>query len=196
MHQNAPAQDQSSESLVVRARTDREAFGQLFERHHSAIYLYCRRRLPDQAAAEDVCANAFLAVARKMARFPGDTDDDFKRWVYRIATHEINTHWRRSGRRAAILAAAGRRGEIQPSTADYPRPAPDDDVIAHLRQAIFQLSPRDQTLISLRYFESMSHDEIALILKMRSGAVRTALSRALDRLRLHLADMTGWESKP
>jgi RNA polymerase sigma-70 factor, ECF subfamily len=191
MQQNAPAQGQSSDSLVVRARTDREAFGQLFERHHSAIYRYCRRRLPDRAAAEDACANAFLAVARKMVRFRGATDDDFKRWVYRIATHEINSHWRRSGRRAALLAAAGRRGEIQTSSAACPSPPePDEDDIAQLKQAIFRLSPRDQSLISLRYFENMSHDEIALILNMRSGAARTALSRALGKLRRQLPNIT------
>jgi RNA polymerase sigma-70 factor (ECF subfamily) len=168
---------------VVRARTDREAFGQLFERHHSAIYRYCRRRLPDRAAAEDACANAFLAVARKMVQFPGDTDDEFKRWVYRIAIHEINSHWRRSVRRATLFAAASRRGEIQTTNTDCPSSEPDDDDLTQLKEAIFRLSPRDQTLISLRYFENMSHDEISATLNMRSGAARTALSRALGKLR-------------
>ena len=67
---------------------------------------------------------------------------------------------------------------------------PDDDDIAQLKQAIFRLSPRDQTLISLRYFENMSHDEIALILNMRSGAARTALSRAFNKLRRQLPNIT------
>jgi RNA polymerase sigma-70 factor, ECF subfamily len=191
MQHDAPAHDQSSDALVVRARTDREAFGQLFERHHSAIYRYCRRRLPDRAAAEDACANAFLVVAKKMVHFRGDTDNDFKRWVYRIATHELNAHWRRAGRRAALLLAASRRGEILSSNAaGAARSEPDEDYRDQLKYAIFRLSPRDQSLISLRYFENMSHDEIASILSMRSGAVRTALSRALGKLRQQLPNIT------
>ena len=52
-----------------------------------------------------------------------------------------------------------------------------------LHEAILELEPRDQTIVILRFYADLPHDEIAGIVGARAGAVRTALSRILDRLR-------------
>jgi RNA polymerase sigma factor (sigma-70 family) len=56
-----------------------------------------------------------------------------------------------------------------------------------LYQAILELEPRDQTIVTLRFFADLPHDEIADIVGASAGAVRTALSRILDRLRVRFA---------
>jgi RNA polymerase sigma factor (sigma-70 family) len=53
-------------------------------------------------------------------------------------------------------------------------------------QALLTLKPRDQSIITLRFFEDMSHEQIAGILDMQPPAVRTALTRALQKLRHEL----------
>jgi RNA polymerase sigma-70 factor, ECF subfamily len=181
----APIAD-PSDSLVVRAKTNRQAFGELYDRHHRAIYSYCVRRLSDPSAAEDACSNVFLAIAKKMHAFPGTTDEDFRRWAYRIATHEINASFRRAGRRTALIARAAQTGRLAGQTEEQAA----DSTAEHMddvRRAMAALPLRDQTILELRYFDGLSHQDIAGVLKLRQGAVRTALSRALERLRQRLA---------
>jgi len=52
-----------------------------------------------------------------------------------------------------------------------------------LYQAILTLKPRDQAILALRFFEQMSHEEIANVLRERPATVRVGLSRALEKLR-------------
>src|SRR5687767_3982750 len=89
----------AEDDLVRRARSDRSAFGQLFDRHYPAVLRYCLRRVFVRAAAEDLASETFLQVARNMPTFPGSTDEDFRRWVFRIATNAINADLRQSRRR-------------------------------------------------------------------------------------------------
>ena len=172
--------------LVVRARTDRVAFGRLYDLYYPRIFRYCLRRLFLRAVAEDVTSDVFLRVARQIPKFTGASLDDFVRWVHAIATNEINAYLRQTQRRARLLDEAARRKAIRvvdqsaSSTSlgalDWPR----------VYEALLTLKPRDQSIVTLRFFDTMSHEQIAGILDMRPGAVRTALTRSLKQLRREL----------
>lgn len=172
--------------IVVRARSDRAAFGQLYDTYYPRILRYCLRRLFLRSVAEDVTSEVFLKVARQMPDFAGATHDDFVRWVHSLATYEINAYLRQNQRRSRLLEEAIRRKEIQVvdqaarsvnlAAVDWPR----------VYEALLALEPREQAIVTLRFFEDMPHEQIAGILDMRAGAVRTALTRALEKLRLEL----------
>jgi len=172
--------------MVVRARSDRVAFGQLYDIYFPRIFRHCLRRLFLRSVAEDVTSDVFLRVARQIPDFAGATHDDFVRWVHAIATHEINAYLRQSQRRSRLLEEAIRQKAIQVvdqsarsvnlAALDWPR----------LYEALLTLEPRDQSIVTLRFFEDMAHEQIAGILDMRPGAVRTALTRALEKLRHEL----------
>src|SRR3989304_5192178 len=97
--------------LVVRARMDRGAFGRLYDMYYPGIYRYCLRRLFVRTLAEEATADVFLHVAEKMRSFGGTCEEDFSRWVYRIATNEANAQIRRDKRYKAMLQAAARNRE-------------------------------------------------------------------------------------
>jgi RNA polymerase sigma-70 factor, ECF subfamily len=179
-----PATKPGGDDLVVRARTDREAFGQLYDAHYPAIFRYCFRRLFVRAVAEDVTSDVFLGVASKMPRFTGATEQDFRRWLFRIATNEINAYLRQTRRRRALLEAAAQSGAL-PATSDSFAEQPDVEKLDWpvLYRAILTLKPRDQAILHLRFFEKMSHEQIAAVLQERTATVRVGLSRALERLR-------------
>ena len=178
--------DRTYADLVVCARTDRDALGRLFDIYHPRIFRHCLRRLFLRSVAEDLASDVFLAVAGKMRDFAGTTHDDFVRWVHAIATNVINAYLERSQRRSRLLEEAARQKAIhvvdQSATSvslselDWPR----------VYETLLKLEPREQSIITLRFFEDMSHDRIAGILDMRPGAVRTALTRALEKLRREL----------
>ena len=175
---------ESRNDLVLRARGDREAFGQLYDVTYPGVFRYCLRRLFVRAVAEDVTSDVFLSVASEIRRFAGTTEEDFRRWVFRIATNEVNAYVRRRNRRRALLEAAARNGTLA-SAVDGTNGPSDVEMLdwPALYQAILSLKPRDQAIVVLRFFEHMSHDEIAAVLGERPATVRVGLSRAMKNLR-------------
>lgn len=183
-HEQDPAAEASMNDLIVRARTDREAFGRLYDAYYPRIYRYCLRRLFVQAAAEDATADVFLRVASKMRAFGGTTEEDFRRWLYKIATNEANAQIRRGQRRTALLEAAARSGALRSAAPSQGSSTGLDSLDwPVLHQAILELELREQAMIVLRFFEQMSHEQIAGVLDERPTTVRVALHRALEKLR-------------
>ncbi len=181
-----PAATADSIDLVVRARTDRIAFGELCSLYYPRIYRYCLRRLFQREAAEDVTAEVFLSVARTMVAFGGTANDDFLRWIQSIATNQTNAYLRKNQRRAALLIEAARRGAIKVVGPESSAISLEELDWPRVYQSLQRLNPRDQSLIVLRFFEGMSHRDVANILNMQPGAVRTAESRALQKMRADL----------
>src|SRR5580698_7750779 len=147
------APETNEADLVVRARTDREAFGQLYDLYYPRVFRHCLRRLFLRSAAEDITSDVFLQVARQIRDFAGTTHDDFIRWVHAIATNVINAYLRLSQRRSRLLEEATRRKAVHAGDAsaksldlsalDWPR----------VYEALLDLQPRDQAIVTLRFFE-------------------------------------------
>jgi RNA polymerase sigma-70 factor (ECF subfamily) len=176
-------QPEADDGLAVRARTDRAAFGQLYDRFYPRIARYCLRRLFDRTIAEDVTSEVFLSVVTNFRSFPGWTETDFCRWLFRIATNAVNSHLRQFRRRKELwkAAALGRRWEQEGSGTSSAGQELSDWPAVY--QAVLELDERDQTILMLRFFGDCSHEEIAGVVDATPGAVRTALSRSLSRLR-------------
>ena len=174
------------DELVVRARSEREAFGKLYDHIYPPIFRYCIRRTGDRSLAEDITSTVFVSVANKIATFPGDTYLDFRRWVFVIATNEMNANYRRSTRRQALLIEAAESGRLNTTTED------DSSSFSFemdaVQAAIMRLDERDQAIITLRFFSELPYEDIGHILKISSGAARTAASRALDKIRTDVGE--------
>ena len=170
--------------LVVRAKTERGAFGILYDRYYPRVARYCLRRLFDRALAEDVVSDVFLQVASHIRGFTGKTETDFRRWLFRIATNAVNAHLRQTRRRQELWEAAARSRHWDHLGSSPPSPA-EQDVLdwPAVYQALLELDERDQAIIMLRFFADCSCEEIAAVVDATPGAVRTALSRTLNRLR-------------
>jgi len=179
---------EADDELVVRARTDRAAFGLLYDRFYPHVERYCRRRLFDRTIAEDVVSDVFLQVASHIRGFTGRTETDFRRWLFRIATNAVSAHLRQSLRRQELWDAAAPDKQLgrnwDTSGGSHPSQA-GHDVLDWpvIYRAILELDERDQSIVMLRFFGDCSHEEIAEIVNATAGAVRTALSRTLSRLR-------------
>ena len=134
-----------------------------------------------RAVAEDVTSEVFLSVASKMRHFGGTTEEDFRRWVFRIATNAVNAYVRQAKRRKVLLESAARSGAGgRPPTERLRR---GDAGLARVVPGHFAIEAPDQAILHLRFFEQMSYDEIAAVLNVRPATVRVGLSRALEKLR-------------
>ena len=172
--------------VVERARTDSEAFGTLFDHFYSIIFAYCVKRLVVRASAEDVTSEVFLKVVTAFPGFPGSDIEEFRRWIFRIATNEINAFLRQTIRRRELLEAAVELGRINDTLAQETIGVSNSISWERVYAALEILGPRDKSLVSLRFFASLSHAEIGKTLNLRTGTVRVALNRALKKMREHL----------
>ena len=176
------------DDVVQAARTSRDAFGQLFDHFYPSIFAYCSRRLLVRAVAEDVTSEVFLKVAGRIRSFAGTCAEDFRRWLFRIATNEINAHLRQSIRRRELLEAAARMGMINAADSTSLLASETPVEWEQVYQALSELSDREQSIISLRFFAALKHNQIADVLNIETGTVRVALNRALNKLRDRLRD--------
>jgi RNA polymerase sigma-70 factor, ECF subfamily len=184
-----PASETSTDDdLVASAWMDRAAFASLYDRYYPQVARYCRRRLFDRTTAEDLTSEVFLRVAShwgasRLATSPRWTETDFRRWLFRVATNAVNAHLRQSRRRQKLWEAAARSRSNPPGNSPSSPGQPDKLDWPAVYQALLELSERDQTIVTLRFFAGCSHEEISEIVDATPGAVRTALSRTLTRLR-------------
>jgi RNA polymerase sigma factor (sigma-70 family) len=172
-------------ALVLAARKDTNAAGQLFDRYYPGIFRYLYHSTQDRTVTEDLTSNVFFAAFRHLGLFRWRRVP-FRAWLYRIATNELRMHFRRQKRLQAVQAG--------PVDAEHPSDAPaagtelaarDDWRVLH--GALLKLDEKYCTVIVLRYFEDKSLSEISEITNKREGTVKCLLHRALSQLRATLA---------
>jgi RNA polymerase sigma-70 factor (ECF subfamily) len=170
-------------ALVRRARTgDRSAFGELVGRYADQARRVARAVLQDPDDADDAAQDAFLAALVKLDQY--DANRPFGPWLLRIvANSATDRRRRRTVRRAEALDQELVGGGPQPDTV-----AERQVFLGRLRQALNELPARRRMAVVLFDVEGYSHAEIAEILGMPEGTVRSEVFHARRRLRTLLAD--------
>lgn len=88
---------QAERDLVSRAQTDPEAFGQLYDLYYDRIFGYVLRRTADLDATQDITSETFCKALKGLRAFQW-RNLPFGAWLFRIASHEIATYYRKNGR--------------------------------------------------------------------------------------------------
>jgi RNA polymerase sigma-70 factor, ECF subfamily len=180
--QTITQESMAGDDLVVRARTDAQALGMLYERYYENVFRYCLHRLFVKEVAADVTSSVFLSVATHIRDFGGTTEADFRNWLYAISTQQANAWIRSTKRRRELLEAALSSGRLR-ADREYQPDAGESDKWSWLYRGIARLKPAHQELISLRFFEGLSYEEIAPILRAKPAGLRVKAARALAKLR-------------
>jgi RNA polymerase sigma-70 factor (ECF subfamily) len=172
--------------LIQRARTDPDAFGQLYGRYVDRIYNYIYHRVGSVDDAEDLTARAFH---RALVGLPDyvDRGAPFSAWLYRIA-HNLVANWHRDQSRRAAVGLE----EIE-ARADVGRVGDGLALKAYasqrVRQAVRDLDVDRQALLVLKFSEGLSNAEIGDVLGRSEGAVKSLYHRTLVELRDELASL-------
>lgn len=158
-------------------QSEASRFAALYERYYPHVYAYCRRR-SYKDAVDDLVADVFLTVWRKIDSAPDD--DDPIQWLYRIAYLVLTNHWRRSGRQKKLA-------EKLRSIGAEPMPLiPDQFVVREevreVLEAARRLRREDQELLRLSLWEGLSMADMASVLGIKENAAKQRLHRARKRL--------------
>lgn len=164
----------------------RAGFGRIYDEHFDRIFRYLLLRTGNVAEAEDLTAQTFFKALRGYRRLRWFRVSAAA-WLYRIATNEANSHLRRGRRRARWErddASAAHAPDRERETAE--QQIGRQDLFRQLTGAMKALDPGEQALVALRYFENVTYDEIARILRGRKGTLAMRTHRALKKLRAEL----------
>lgn len=174
--------------LVARLRRgDRAAVAEAYNVHHAQVRAFARRLLSDDAAAEDVVHDTFIALPHTVANFRGASS--LRSFVIGVAANRARRHVRTVARRRRAMA---RLAETTAGRADH---APGPDHLAQRRRlaerlalALDQLAHDQRVAFVLCEVEQRSAVEVAVILAVPEGTVRSRVFHARRRLRALLAE--------
>jgi RNA polymerase sigma-70 factor (ECF subfamily) len=177
-------EENNSVCLVDQARTDKTAFAELYRRHYDEIYRYCARRLPGQATAEDVTSQVFMKMVKNFNSFMGD-ESAFRCWLFRIACNEINSYFRKSGRHNKAMETVRQEQDLDDHIVESPHEDAEENQhkMTFLKDAISQLKPAYQDILTLRFFKNLNSEQIGKMLNIKPATVRSQLSRAIKQLK-------------
>jgi len=172
--------------LVARWQAgDASAFEVLVRRHERRVFGLVFRMLGNREEAEDVAQEAFLALHRHGRRFRGEAR--FSTFVYRVAANAALNRRRSLGRRRAREEALKHRqdaGDDLPSTPRDPEDAASGGEIQQRVQAALLGLPRDLRMAVVLYdIEGQPYGEIAQVLRIPEGTVKSRIHRARTALR-------------
>lgn len=179
-----------TELLVLSAQAGSEAaFRDLHHLWREDLRRLALTRVERDAAADEVVTDVWLAIARGL----GSLDDPacFPRWAFRIVERRA-TDWvrRRTTQRRHEIAAAAEADTLAPAASPAPASGEPADEVLALRSAIARLPTEQRSLLQLHYEFGRSIAEIAEILGLPSGTVKSRLFSVRENLRQQLEGKT------
>jgi len=190
--------DVSDQQVVVFAQEGREdAYRELIKRYERPVYSLIYRMVRDNETAEDLAQETFIKVLNNIDRYRPEFK--FSSWLFKIANNITIDHLRRrqldtisiegspdalTGERlraTAVTVASGGESPLEELESK--------EIGASIEEAIAKLRPEYRACIILRHVEDYSYDEIAEIVKLPLGTVKTDIHRARQELREYLEDL-------
>jgi RNA polymerase sigma-70 factor (ECF subfamily) len=171
-----------------------EAFAILIAQYHQPLYSLIARSLNDPADAADITQEVFIKVFRSIRGFNGESS--LRTWLYRIALHEASNQrrwWSRHKKQEITIDSSveneddGSAFSLSATLADH-GDSPYDcaaqaEVRARVEAALRQLPEVFRTVVVLREIEGFAYEEIAEILNVNLGTVKSRLTRGRSALR-------------
>ncbi len=181
---------QQDKQLVARFKNgDERAFNDLVNAYKKQVYVVILRMVRNEDDALDLAQDTFVRVYHSIDKFKGESS--FYTWLYRIAVNLSVNHINRN------------KTKFWRSFDDVPKPIKTEKGNPHrnvekgelgdlINQAIAGLPDKQRAIFILRYYEELSHKEIAIIMERSEGAIKASYFHAVKKLQKELAAYERW----
>jgi RNA polymerase sigma-70 factor (ECF subfamily) len=182
----------TDEELLTRLKAGQmDQFGLLVRRYERELYGYLRRYLGDDSLAEDVFQNTFLQIFQKIDQY--EDGRPVRPWLYTIATHQAIDALRRAGRRPVVSLDEARKADpngethslrelVEARTSDPFEHLEREERRERVRAGVAALPDHLRSTLLLAYYQGMKYREIAEVLDIPVGTVKSRLHAAIAKL--------------
>jgi len=184
----------NSEALSIIDRFkkgDEAAFEELILKYQDRIYNLCRHMLGNTHNAEDAAQDTFVKAYRNLKNFKPESS--LYTWLYRIAVNTCLDYKKRPFFESLFRKSDKGDEFVSEPSSHWPSPErlyESKQIGLALHRSIRKLSPKLRTAIILKEIEGLSYEEIADILEVSIGTVKSRISRAREELKVLLKDFT------
>lgn len=189
LSQSGAADKTEEEALVRRSKhRDLEAFGRLVDAYQARVLGFVKRMVRSQEEAEDVAQETFVKAFTNIHRFDGRAS--FNTWLFKIAANLCIDRARKRERRPELQpldAINMEDAKLQDNRWDPQVCAVASEMELTIEQAISELSDKLRAVLLLHDLEGLSYDEIAEVMKLPVGTVKSRLFLARARLQSALS---------
>ena len=179
---------QDEELIAALREGAEEAYERLIVLYQQPVYNLVHRLMTDPSDACDVVQEVFLKIFRNIRLFRGNSS--LKTWIYRIAVNEAYNHRRWFSRHQGQEVGIGRDDNSKSfeNTFSDPGRSPFDLTLDHEKRALIEealdkLNPNFRAAVILRDVEDLSYEEIAVVLDVSLGTVKSRILRGREALR-------------
>lgn len=166
---------QTELDLVEKAKTDIQAFNELYDYYLPKIFGYCLNRITDRNKAEDITADVFLQAVKSIKKFDTSKGIRFGSWLYRVAHNKIVDAYR-SGSKETRLEF---HEDKMIDDSDVNKDITQIEMQEKISITLLAIKPRYQELITLRFYSELSNSEIAKTLNVNPNNIAVLMHRAL-----------------
>ncbi|HEX9805207.1 MAG TPA: RNA polymerase sigma factor [Candidatus Dojkabacteria bacterium] len=173
--------NQEIEKLVEQAKSEMSAFNSIYQYFLPKIYGYVYNRVNgDRHVCEDLTSMIFEAVVLSLPNYRVQEGGTFKAFIYRIAHNKVIDYYNKNKR--GFLSIFSKKIENEPSFENDPQ---DTNILESeiIKKELSNLRPKDQLILSLKYYSELENNEIAEVLDTKVSNVSVLIHRALKKLR-------------
>ena len=172
--------------LLKIANHDEKAMEMFYQRHQGAVFQFAEKTLRNPADASEVSNEVMMEVWRKASTFSGGSK--VKTWLLSIAHHKAVDTVRRKSRHDSDELMEEQADSLQCSLENARAGAEDKD---RIKRCIGELKHGHQQVVHLTFFEGLAYSEIAKVLDVPAGTVKTRMMHAKDKLMNCLSRLVG-----
>jgi RNA polymerase sigma-70 factor, ECF subfamily len=172
------AELQQEYEILERSKKDTKAFGELYEKYYDRIFRFLYRQTDDEDLTADLCSQTFLSALKNVDRYQF-RGVPFSAWLYKIASNEVNKHYRKKKQVKVFSIEEIRVRELM----EHANEGWDEELIQRMLIYLKELPTEMLQVLELRFFEDKDFKEIAFILDITESGAKMRTYRAIDRLR-------------
>ena len=166
--------------ILDRARKNPQAFGELYEKYFDRIFNFVYRQTDDEDLTADLTSQSFFIALKNVDRYQF-RGVPFSAWLYKIATNEVNKHYRKKKQTKVFSIEEVRIMELmKQADEEY-----NEEIVIRLMNYLKELPTDMLQVLELRFFGDKDFKVIAFILDITESGAKMRTYRALDRLRTY-----------
>jgi len=164
--------------LIEAAKLNPARFAPIYDHYYKQIFLFIFKKVRNEELTADITSKVFLKALLNLSKYE-DRGFPFSSWLYRIASNEVNMHYRKANKKQEVEL---NENDLQ-TLLDEVSSSSTDEQMELVINGLNQLPLEQMDLIDLRFFEKRSFREIGEIIGTTEGNAKIKVYRALDKLK-------------